>query len=95
MKKQDLLIEVYSQDTPAVAVLCGVDMTKLPDLKSLITVALMDHYDLDDVTCDDIPEWVASQSFPKFSVEYKLTDGDAHYAETAHITPIPVYSIYH
>ena len=94
MKKQDLLIEVYSQDTPAVAVLRDVDMTKLPDLKSLMTVALMDHYDVDTVTCDDIPEWVASQSFPQFSVEFKVVDDDAHYAETAHITPISIYSMY-
>ena len=94
MKKQDLLLEVYSQDTPAVAVLRDIDMTKLTDLKSLITVALMDHYCLDDVTCDDVPEWLASQSFPQFSVKYKVTDGNVHYAETAQITPISVYSMY-
>ncbi len=92
MKNKDLLLEVYSQDTPAIAALSEVDMTNLPDLKALIILALMEEYDADTVTCDDIPEWVTGMSFPQFSLEYEVILNGSPFPDTVHITPIAIYS---
>ena len=89
-KQNHLLIEVRSQETPAVAVLSDVDITNLPELRSRITDALKDHHDT-DVTCGGIEDWVATEWKPTFSVEYTVDDG-SDYTDIAEISPIWIYS---
>jgi len=91
-RKHDLLLEVYSLDTSAIAVLSDIDMTNLPDLKALITFALMEEYDADTVTCNDIPEWVSGMSFPQFEIGYEVISDGSQFHDTVHITPIEIYS---
>ena len=92
MKKQNLLIEIRSQETPVVAVLSDVDMTNLPLLKQRIGEALMDHYDTDAVTCGSLPERVADTTYPIFSATFIVEDGESKYTDIAEITPIHIYS---
>jgi hypothetical protein len=90
----NLLVNNYSEDTPAIAVIKDVNLKKLDSFISTLELVLQEHYCVNTVTfANGFPNDISSEPFPIFFVDFKVTEdyGDTLWDGQVEISCIPIY----
>jgi len=90
----NLLVNNYSEDTPAIAVIKDVNLEKLDSFISTLELVLQEHYCVNTVTFPNaFPDDVSSRIYPVFCVDFKVTEdyGDTLWEGQVEISCIPIY----
>jgi len=89
----NLLVNNYSEDTPAIAVIKDVNLEKLDSFISTLELVLQEHYcGANSVTFPNgFPDYVSSRPYPVFSVDFKVENEDDLWEGQVEISCIPIY----
>lgn len=90
----NLLVNNYSEDTPAIAVIKDVNLEKLDSFISTLELVLQEHYCVNTVTFPNgFPDYVSSRLYPVFCVDFKVTEdyGDTLWEGQVEISCIAIY----
>jgi hypothetical protein len=91
----NLLVNNYSEDTPAIAVIKDVNLEKLDSFISTLELVLQEHYcGSNSVTFPNgFPDDVSSRPYPVFCVDFQVEDnnGDDLWEGQVEISCIAIY----
>ena len=89
----NLLVNNYSEDTPAIAVIKDVNLEKLDSFIPTLELVLQEHYcGASSVTFPNgFPDYILSRPFPIFNVDFKVENEDDLWSGQVEISCIAIY----
>jgi hypothetical protein len=88
----NLLINDEQCDPSTIAVMKDVNLKEREVFIANVELILQEHYGVNTVSFKDgFPEWISSQSYPRFQVEYEAESEEDHYSGELDISCVAIY----